>query len=132
MRLAVVFILVLGVTGCGSSEADGKADCLEVSGGMTKAILSATNTTPLKLVAASAVKSSEHNKAYYIAIRFTTRGVDDDEGVWASNSLDPGSGVIMSVDAIAKEFTDWPDASTTDAAMSSTDQGAKDALSCLP
>jgi hypothetical protein len=88
-------------------------------------------TGGIKLTRAFAVKSTEHANAYYIAARFTAPGVDEQTGVWASNSLTPGQGIILAVDGFAKEFTDWGDADKTDAGMTSADKGAKKAEDCL-
>ncbi len=72
-----------------------------------------------------AVKSTEHQKAYYVAIRFHGPGVDDETGVWATNGLDSGS--IFSVDGFATEFSDFP----KDDGFSSTDLGADAAKACV-
>lgn len=81
--------------------------------------------------AGAAVRSEDHAKAYYIAVRFDAPSVEGTEGVWASNSLKPGGGLILAVDGQAKAFTVWPDADSTDAEMSSADTGAVEALECL-
>jgi hypothetical protein len=74
---------------------------------------------------AGAVKSTEHKKAYYVAVRFHGSGVKDGIGVWATNDLNSGS--IFSVDGFAKEFSDFPQQE----GFSSTDHGADAAKTCV-
>lgn len=107
--------------------------CMPVSAAMRNAIATGAGKTTggIKLSRAAAVKSTEHAKAYYIAARFVAPGIDEQTGVWASNSLTPGEGIILAVDGFAQEFTDWPDADTTDAAMKPTDESATKATECL-
>lgn len=80
-----------------------------------------------------AVKSPDHGDAYFIAMEFTGPGFEDDPevGIWATNDLTPGAGLIIAVDGFAKNFTVWPDGDQGQLELSSTDQGAKDAVACL-
>jgi hypothetical protein len=55
---------------------------------------------------------------------------EGDLGVWASNALEPGQGIVMAVDAVAQEFSDWPDADTTDANITSSSDGVSEARDC--
>ncbi len=84
----------------------------------------ATGVTP---VAAGAVKSTEHSKAWYVAIRFTGPGwgADGSVGVWATNDLESGGAV--SVDAFAEAASGI----YKDNRFSITDSGAEEALSCV-
>ncbi len=71
-------------------------------------------------------------KVYFVAGRFNVPGVDEEQvGVWATNSLEPGGGLILAVDGLAKEFTVWPDADTTDAAIDASSLGVEEAKKCL-
>lgn len=84
----------------------------------------------LKYVEGSAVKSSEHKKAYYVAITFDDgTGLGEETGVWAATNLK--SGPFQSVDGFATEFTQWPDASTTEAGMTVGDKGSLAAKGCI-
>jgi hypothetical protein len=76
-----------------------------------------------------AIKSPDFSNVYFLAIRFSATGVDDQIGVWARNGID--SGIIMSVDSIAQNFTVWPDADSTDAAIAPNDPSVKLSKSCL-
>ena len=74
---------------------------------------------------AGAVKSTEHSKAYYVAIRFSGSGVENQVGIWASNGLDSGS--AYSVDGFAEQFSGLPKMD----GFSVTDTGAQAAKSCV-
>ena len=82
-------------------------------------------------VASAAVLSPDFEQVYFIAVEFSATGVDNQVGVWASNSLEPGGGIIMAVDGMAQEFTVWPDADSTDAAISPADPSVESAKACL-
>lgn len=82
--------------------------------------------------AASAVKSEDFENIYMVAGRFDVPGVEGEVGVWATNNIEPlGGGLIMSVDGLAQEFTVWPDADSTDARITSSDDGVSQARACL-
>lgn len=85
----------------------------------------ASRTDGGKWVEGQAVKSAEHAGAYYVAGKLKV-GADEVVGVWASNEVD-GTGVIQSVDGIASQFTDYPQATE----FSVTDAGADAAKACL-
>jgi hypothetical protein len=78
----------------------------------------------------AAYRSPDHEQVWYIAARIAGEGIDNVIGVWATNRLD-ASGMILSVDAIANEFSDWADGRTTDAQLNTTDPGAVRARQCL-
>jgi hypothetical protein len=80
-------------------------------------------------IAGYAVKSPDYSNVYFLAIQFSASGIDDQVGVWARNGID--TGIIMSVDSIAQNFTVWPDADGTDAAIATTDPSVSSAKSCL-
>jgi hypothetical protein len=105
------------------------AGCLAVSAKMRKAIGTGLEDG-FSLTQAAAVKSPDFAKVYFIAGRLKGPGVDQ-RAVWASNSLTPGGGVIMAVDAMAQEFSDWGDADSTDAQISKVDPSVRRARACL-
>lgn len=97
-----------------------------------KAILTGTQSgTGASFVGASAFKSPDFTKVYFVAVKFSAPGVGDQVGVWASSSLEAGGGSIMSVDGIAKGFTDWPDASRTAAGIGADDPSVTAAKDCV-
>ena len=79
-----------------------------------------------------AVRSDDFEEVYFIAAEIDGPEVeaDGDVGVWASNSLQPGEGLIMSVNALAKEFSEWPAGDSTDANITTSDEGAAEAVAC--
>ena len=82
---------------------------------------------------AMAVKSNDYVNAFFIAAEIDGPGLEGegDIGVWVSNSLEPGGGVIYAVDGMANEFTDWGDGRRIDAAFSASDDGAQEAKKCV-
>lgn len=89
---------------------------------------------PVTIRRSGAVRSPDFQKVWFIAIRFDAVGAPGSVGVWATNG-DPASarstGIVMSVDAFAQAFTDWPRADKSDARISKTDPGAAAAKACL-
>lgn len=85
--------------------------------------------TPVK---AAAVKSTAFKNVYMVAISFTATGFDGkpEIGVWATGNIDRHS-MTMSVDGFAKQFTDFPDAATSDAEIRLGDDGVSEAKACV-
>lgn len=79
-----------------------------------------------------AVRSGDFRNVWFVAAEIDGPGLerDGDVGVWALNSLEPGGGLILSVDATARAFSDWPDGSKTSAAVSMANSGASAAEAC--
>jgi hypothetical protein len=117
------------------AEPEKPDNCEDVGMPMARAIATGAEDGVGKLKAkrVAAVKSPDFSEVYFIAVEFTGPGFETEPevGVWASNSLTPGGGLILSVEGFAKEFTVWPDADTTDAAIESTDPSVEDAIACL-
>ena len=141
--VAVVGFTFTVVTGCGSSDdsaeppttpsvatAEIPNGCLEVDQSLLDGIAWGGETT-ITPVAGAAVKSPEFNNAYFIAMTFSAEGVAGQTGVWTSNSLEPGAVMIMVVDPIAQQFTDWGDANNTAAKIATNDPSVDVAKSCL-
>jgi hypothetical protein len=149
---AAVLACMLAAVGCGGSsteaesssalsptqptvspQADAGARCEQVPTDLAQAILEGyeEGTGALEYVAAAAVRSKDFQQAHMIAIRFTAEGVGEQTGVWSSNSLENGRGLILAVDGPAKQFTVWPDADKTQAAMTSGDDGVAEAAACI-
>ena len=124
--------LVIACSSCSSGSSGKSSDCLPVSADMQAAIAqgeeSGVGMTPVK---AAAVKSPDFQNVYFIAMEFSATGVPNQTGVWASNSLEKGGGVIMAVDGFAQQFTMWPDADTTQASISAADASVEKAKDCV-
>lgn len=102
--------------------------CLTVPDRVTQGIVDGKQDDvagDLEVVDAAAVKSKEHENAYYVAAKLKIEGVDDQVGIWATSDLETGG--LFSVDGIATGFTVWPKQD----AMSVTDEGADAAKECL-
>ncbi len=79
-----------------------------------------------------AVKSNDFEKVWFVAVKIYGTGMENGTGpgLWAISGELNSPGMILSVDGFAKEFSSYPDASKTDAAITISDDGAQDALSC--
>lgn len=134
--LIVTVLVVVGVaiTGDGGGDAGlPEPDCLSVSPAVVEQMEAGlTVQGGGSLSRAMAVRSPDHRQLYYVAADLDGPGLEGprDVGVWATNSL-TSPGMIMAVGAVAIEFSDWGDGSTTDAATRSTDRAARDARRCL-
>ena len=152
-RFAAVLLSIAFIAGCGGSEEasptarpaesspapapapkpvpepepEPRVECLEVGQDLAEAIMLGATATGMSAIRGSAVKSPDFEKVYFIAVEFTLAGADNVVGVWASNSLERGGGIIMAADAFVKEFTDCGDAASTAAAISGADPSIRDA-----
>lgn len=82
-------------------------------------------------ITSAAVRSADYPELYMIAMRFSVPGVGEEFGVWASNSLQPGGGLIIAVDDFAQNFTQWPAGDTSSFKISQTDHGVEEAEICV-
>jgi hypothetical protein len=107
--------------------------CLAVKPKLLELIASAAEPGVGKLTFSdgAAVRSEDFTEAYMIAARFSAPGVDNETGIWSSNSLEPGKGLMLSVDGFAKQFTIWPDADKTKAEIEQSTDGVEEARACL-
>src|SRR5665647_85990 len=139
MRTIALALMTVGLlAGCAgtaageaaSTSAAPGADCTQAPQALLDRIATgALDATGMVPVTDQVYLSPDYGKVYFVAMRFTATGIEDQTGVWATNGLD--SGITMSVDGFAKEFTDWPDSATTDAAIASTDPAVAVAIGCL-
>lgn len=81
----------------------------------------------------AAVRSDAFERLYFIAAEIDGPGLEGsgDIGVWASNRLEGGQGLLMSVSEIAVEFSVFRDGGKTDARVEMADDGAHEAAQCL-
>lgn len=123
------------LTGCGgrttSTPTSAAADCVDATNIAVNGIMKGATGDGMKFVSAKAVKSPDFSKVYFIAMKFSATGVEDQVGVWASNSLEPGGGLIMAIDGVAQQFSDWGPGSSTTAKISTVDPVVAVAKSCL-
>jgi hypothetical protein len=110
--------------------------CLDVPAQLVHDIeegLTEKGSVSLRVENAQAVKSTDHKNVYFIAVDIQGPGLDGatDIGVWASNALEPGKGMVLSVDAVAAEMSEWPKGENTKAGVTMADDGAREAVACL-
>lgn len=136
--LALILVIVAfgAIFGGGSetTEAKSTVDCLSVDSDMGISIMSESESgTGAKFVKASAVRSPNFKKVYFIAVEFSAPGVDNQVGVFASNVLTTSEGrsAPLAVDGTAQSFTTWPDADKTTSAISVADPSVDTAKACI-
>lgn len=104
-------------------------DCLNVSDDVVRSLLAGVPGGSLENF--WAVRSGEHQNAYYLAGMLTIPGeLDGTPALWATNDLQrPGS--IYAVNGIAVQFSQWGDGARTAAEFSPADPDARKALACV-
>ena len=114
------------------------AGCLAITKWFPGELLSGNekSTGKLTFVSAAAVKSPDFKNVHFIAVKFKAAGVGNQIGVWALSGKLPQkagdvSGLILSADAIAQQFTVWPDGNKSQAQIALNDRSIKAATKCL-
>lgn len=109
------------------------AGCLPVSATVVGLFDDQAQTgTGMKMTGrASAVKSPDFAKVYFVAAEFSATGVDNQVGVWAVNNINATPNAVFSVDGFSKQFTDWPDGAKSASKISGADPSAAAAKRCL-
>ena len=123
-----------GLTDEGGEDVAGESSrCEAVSDDLLAAIGSGLDGGGLTLREGQAVRSEEREEVWFVAADIEGPGLEgtSDIAVWATNSLEVGGGLILSVDALAQEFSVWPDADTTDAEIADTEDGVDEARQCV-
>jgi len=118
--------LLLLQAGCGSGD-KAAVSCTASSSAATQ-IGRQLNSGATVAGQAQAVRSPEFQHVYIVAVKLTGPGIDNQPAVFALNDLSAAT-TILAVDAMAREFSDWPDG--TAQGLSVTSSGVKDATSCL-
>lgn len=79
-----------------------------------------------------AVKSDTFSSVYFISGDLEGSGLEgsSDIATFATNKLDY-TGLTLSVDAVAVEFSDWPDVKTTNLGVSIGDDGYSESRACV-
>jgi hypothetical protein len=137
MKRILVFFLLL-VSLLSSSPTSTAAECLSISKWYPNQFLSGneTGTGKLSYVSASAVKSSDFKSVYFVAVKFKAKGVGNQIGVWAVGGKLPQkaadlSGLTLSANSIAQQFTVWPDGNKSQAKIAINDRSITSAIKCL-
>lgn len=116
-----------------SASINGGSGCVAVDAALLAAIADGlTIDGGGSLRNGQAVKSADFENVYMIAADLQGPGLDGvaDIGVWSSNSLDSGGGIILAVDSIAQEFSSWPAGDTTSFNVTSSAHGVAEARAC--
>lgn len=110
------------------------SECQPASAGQLERIQAGVQgvATSNQVRRAWAVKSGDFNEVWMVAALIYGPGMETGAGpgAWAINGTPDSPGLTLAVDAFAKEFSDWPDASKTDAALNGTEDGIADAKQC--
>ena len=106
--------------------------CIDVPKTAIDSIQSGYGTTGLTITNSKAVQSKDFNKVYFVAAEVDGAGLEGkgDVAVFATNSLEP-FGMVDSVNATAKAYFVFPDASKSDAKITINDDGVNEAIKCL-
>jgi hypothetical protein len=149
LRLGVTVLLLLVLVGCGGDDDDSEEGTPSPAGtettpaepvGESRCEAATTDVmTPLgnkltleggRVRAGQLVKSRDHETLYFLSAEIDGPGLEDagDVGTWATESRF-GGGAVYSVDPLAKEHSDWSDASTIDASID--DDGAEESRECV-
>jgi hypothetical protein len=114
------------------------AGCLAITKWFPNELLSGNEKSSGKLtfVSAAAVKSPDFKNVHFIAVKFKAVGVGNQVGVWALSGKLPQkagdvSGLILSANSIAQQFTVWPDGNKSQAQIALNDRSIKAATKCL-
>jgi len=120
-------------------EPEPVSSCITVAQSTVDALNTSINAIQAgnSITAAYAIKAGERENVYFIAADITGDGMKpgDAPGLWATNddvTIDPHSGMMFSVNSYATGFSDMADGTKISAPFSSREDGAKDALDCLP
>jgi len=120
-------------------EPEPVSSCINVAQSTVDALNTSINAIQAgnSITAAYAIKAGERENVYFIAADVTGDGMKpgDAPGLWATNddvTVDPHSGMMFSVNSYANMFSDMADGAKISAPFSSREDGAKDALDCIP
>ena len=124
----VILFLVLAIflSGCGGKkevdysrvEPASEKQIKYISGGIKK-------ETNAEIGEVYVVKSNDFDNVYFCATRLSGPGISNDcIGVWSISGDKNNPGMIFSVNGIAKQFSDYPDGSKTQANIKMSDDGA--------
>jgi hypothetical protein len=82
---------------------------------------------------AKAVKSIDYETVYFISGDLQGAGLEGDADIatFARNGELDGSGMIIAVDEVANEFSDWGDGRTMKSPITMSDDGASQSQDCV-
>jgi len=120
-------------------EPEPDSDCITVAQSTIDALNNSIAAVQAgnQITAAYAMRAGERENVYFIAADITGEGMrpGDAPGLWATNddvTIDPHSGMMFSVNSYATIFSDMADGTDSSVAFSSREDGAREALDCIP
>ena len=122
---------ILAATPMVSTESQSRTEerCVPASQEQISAI-TAFLEADLALGSGAAVRSKEFEQVWIIAGLIDGLGQPASPAVWAVSGEQASPGIVLSVDALAKEFSSAPDAETTRANITLGSDGVAEAISC--
>ena len=133
MKKLLTLIAIATLVGCESDE-ETLAKCTPVPSEMVEVLNGGFSNEGYAIApnTVRAVKSNAFKSLYFIAGRATGPQLPPPGhiGVWASNSLQAGEGMILSVNWLATDYSVWPDGKETQAKISLSDHGKFESESC--
>ncbi len=151
LRATLAVAALLALAGCGGTQSEpeatsptpreavatttaepttASAECTPASQALLDRIATgALDGTGMVPLSGEVYLSPDYGKAYFVAVKFSATGIEDQTGVWVTNDLEFGT--TMSVDGTAINFTDWPEASKTDPNLTIADPTASVVIECL-
>jgi hypothetical protein len=134
----LMFFVWMLLSGCvdNSSQAGATAAsrCLAVPASMVQVLTDGLTVRGGGTISSTAaVRSRAFENMYFIAAEIDGPGLErtGDVGVWASNRLEGGQGLVLAVNGIANEFSVWPSGSDSSSNIKMSDDGARQAQACL-
>lgn len=133
MKKALILIAIATLAGCENDEAI-LAKCTPIPAEMIEVLNGGFSSEGYAIDPSTvrAVKSNAFKSLYFIAGRVTGPQLPPPGhiGVWASNSLQAGEGMVLSVNWLATDYSVWPDGKETQAKISLSDHGKSESESC--
>lgn len=133
MKKVLTLVAIAALVGCESNE-EILAKCTTVPAEMIETLNSGFSSEGYVIDSSTvrAVKSNAFKNLYFIAGRATGPQLPPPGqiGVWASNSLQAGEGMVLSVNWLATDYSVWPDGKETQAKISLSDHGKSESESC--
>lgn len=79
------------------------------------------------------VKSGDYQNIHFIAARLRAENdkANGDIGLWASNSLIAGKGMIFSVNSTALAISNWPNGKKSPLRLTKRSKGARKSIACV-
>jgi len=147
--IAITAIVLVSVAGCSRGSAESRDDaqppaaeepvpglgleCLPVADSLVSRITDGL-IEGVTISSAGAVRSPERSEVWFVAAQLAGEGFEQsDVAVFATSrgNDDSQEGVIIGVGGFAAEFSNWPKGDETSFALSITEEGVDEAISCL-